>query len=57
MKRRDLERLLSQLGWEFLRSGGNHDVWTDGDRQEAIPRHREVNERLAKAIIKRVKGK
>lgn len=56
MKRCDLERILSELGWHQLRSGGNHDVWTDGERQEAIPRHREINERLAQAIIKRAKG-
>jgi len=53
VKRRDLEKILAELGWRFLRSGGNHDVWTDGERQEAIPRHREINERLAKAIIRR----
>jgi mRNA interferase HicA len=55
MKRRDLERRLRELGWGFLRAGGNHDVWTDGERQEAIPRHREINERLARAILRRAK--
>ncbi|MFW5829171.1 MAG: type II toxin-antitoxin system HicA family toxin [Planctomycetota bacterium] len=56
MKRRDLEKILTGLGWQFLRAGGRHDVWTDGERQEAIPRHREINERLAKAIIRRATG-
>src|SRR4030095_15280888 len=34
VKRRDLERALRQLGWQFLRHGGKHDVWTDGKREE-----------------------
>jgi mRNA interferase HicA len=50
MKRRE-------LGWRFLRHGGNHDVWTDGERQEAVPRHPEINERLARVIIARAKAR
>ncbi len=57
MKRRELEQALRKLGWEFLRHGGRHDVWTDGERQEAIPRHSEISERLAKAILRRAKRK
>lgn len=53
MKKRDLEKKLKKAGWMFLRSGGDHDVWTNGEDIEAIPRHREINERLAKAIIKK----
>jgi mRNA interferase HicA len=53
VKRRDLERRLLNCGWRLLRSGGRHDVWTDGLREEAIPRHREVNERLALTILRR----
>lgn len=56
VKRRELEKRLSDCGWRFLRSGGRHDVWTDGEREEAIPRHREVNEQLAKAILRRACG-
>lgn len=51
MKRRDLEKRLSDYGWRFLRAGGRHDVWTDGEREEAVPRHREINEKLARAIF------
>ena len=54
IKRLKLEKVLRDLGWKFLRRGGNHDVWTDGERQEAIPRHREINEKLARAILRRV---
>lgn len=53
MKRRDLEKLLIQNGWRFLRSGANHDVFANGKEIEQLPRHREINEQLAKAIIKR----
>lgn len=53
MKRRDLEKLFSKKGWELKRNGGNHDVWTNGKETEQIPRHKEVNERLAKALIKK----
>jgi mRNA interferase HicA len=55
MKRRDLERQLTAHGWRFLRHGGNHDVWTNGEREEAVPRHREINERLAQAILRRAR--
>lgn len=53
MKKRELEKLLKKNGWFFLRSGGGHDIYTNGQEIEPIPRHSEVNEQLAKAIIKR----
>ena len=53
LKQRDLIKLLEKNGWYFFRSGGNHDIYTDGINMEPIPRHKEVNEQLAKAIIKR----
>ena len=56
MKRRDLERARSQLGWTFLCHGGKHDVWTNGKREEAIPRHTEMHDKLAQAILRRAKG-
>jgi mRNA interferase HicA len=51
VKRRDLEARLRELGWSFLRHGGNHDVWSDGDRLEYVPRHSEINENLARKIL------
>jgi mRNA interferase HicA len=57
VKRRDLEQRLSECGWRFLRSGGRHDVWTDGEREEPIPRHREINEHLARSILRRACGR
>ena len=53
MKRKDLIKLLEKNGWYFLRNGGNHDVYTNGNRNEAIARHTEISEELAKRIIKR----
>ena len=53
MKRKDLVNLLEKNGWYLKRNGGNHDVYTDGTNCEAIERHREIKENLAKAIIKR----
>jgi mRNA interferase HicA len=57
MKRQELERALRQRGWYFLRHGRRHDIWTDGQGEEAIPRHSEVNEILARAILKRARRK
>ncbi|MFH1263656.1 MAG: type II toxin-antitoxin system HicA family toxin [Pseudomonadota bacterium] len=57
MKKRDLERMLRALGWHFLRQGGNHEIWTNGADTEAIPRHSEINETTAKAILKRVRNR
>jgi len=53
IKRKDLIKLLEQNGWKFKRSGGNHDLYTNGKETETIPRHNEINENLAKIIIKR----
>jgi len=55
MKKRELEQRLAEFGWRLLRRGGKHDVWTDGEREEAIPRHREINEQLARAILRRAR--
>ena len=57
MKRRELERQLRSLGWRLIRHGGKHDVWSDGDREEAVPRHTEINEKLAAAILTRARRK
>lgn len=57
MKRKDLIKLFEKNGWRLAREGGNHSVYTDGKDVEAIPRHSEVNERLAKALIKKHKLK
>lgn len=53
MKQTDLIKKLEDAGFVFERHGSNHDIYVKGNVRETIPRHREVNERLAKAILKR----
>jgi len=53
MKTKDFIKLLERNGWVFKRHGGNHDVYVNGNEREAIPRYRELDEELAKTIIKR----
>ena len=53
MKRRDLVKLLERNGWRCIRKGGNHDVFAKDDKMEPVPRHREIPEALAQAIIRR----
>lgn len=53
MKRRELIKQLKKNGWWLLKHGGNHDIYTNGSDIEPVPRHAEINENLAKAIIKR----
>ncbi|MEI6819695.1 MAG: type II toxin-antitoxin system HicA family toxin [Verrucomicrobiota bacterium] len=56
MKRRELVRKLTELGCELIRHGGNHD-WYQNKQSKAcqpVPRHREINEDLAKSILKKL---
>ena len=52
MKRRDLIKKLKTNGWYKAREGANHELYTNGIASEPIPRHSEINENLAAAIIK-----
>jgi len=56
VKRRELEKKLQKLGWKLDRHGGKHDIWTNGEYEIAVPRHNEINEYTAKAILKEAKG-
>ena len=53
MKRNDLIKKLVDSGFVFDRHGGNHDIYVKENKKETIPRHKEIDERLAKAILKR----
>lgn len=53
MKRKDLIKKLENNGWWKAREGDNHTIYTNGKRSEPIPRHKEINEITAKAILKR----
>lgn len=52
MKKRDLEKLFLKNGWIKV-EGGKHEKWIKGTETEMLPRHMEINEILAKSIIKR----
>ena len=47
MKRKDLIKLLERSGWYLIRNGANHDIYSDGNNAESIPRHREIDENQA----------
>lgn len=52
MKRSDLIRHLLGHGCELLREGGSHSVYVNrrAGKASSIPRHREVNDFLARKI-------
>lgn len=53
MKRRDLEKKLTQAGWKITH-GGNHDLATHPQKpgiKIPLPRHKEFNEMTAQGIL------
>ncbi|MCL2301313.1 MAG: type II toxin-antitoxin system HicA family toxin [Firmicutes bacterium] len=57
MKRRDLIKKLEKLGYKLKREGSEHTVFTKkGRRQVHVPRHNEVDERTAAAILEIASG-
>jgi mRNA interferase HicA len=54
MKRHVLLRHLSDNGCELLREGGKHSVYVNRDtrRSTTVPRHREINDFLARKICR-----
>ncbi len=53
LKQRDLIKKLESIGFKFERHGGNHDIYSRGEDNETIPRHKEINEKLARAILRK----
>ena len=56
MKRKDLIRKILDMQCLFIRHGGNHD-WYQNPRTkmaQPVPRHNEINENLAKSIIRKL---
>ena len=53
MKRREVIKKLEQAGFRFERHGSDHDIYRRGNDIEQLPRHREINERLAKYILRK----
>jgi predicted RNA binding protein YcfA (HicA-like mRNA interferase family) len=54
VKRADLLRHLEANGCELLREGGSHSVWVNRSARlvSTVPRHREINDFLAKKICR-----
>ena len=54
MKRRDLIKRITANGCILLRHGGRHDLYQNPvtKKKQPVPRHTEVDERLAKHIIR-----
>jgi len=54
MKRIDLVRHLSTHGCELFREGGRHSIFVNHSNKKtsSVPRHREINNFLAKKICK-----
>ena len=53
MKRVELLKRFKKSGWRILREGANHTILTDGKSVEPLPRHKEINEELAKTLIRK----
>ena len=59
MKRKDLIRKLEKAGCVLVRHGGSHDWYSNlkTKQSQPVPRHNEINEILAKSIIKKLSNK
>lgn len=53
MRRRLLIKKLLDAGFVLKNHGGNHDTFIRGNDIEQIPRHREIDEFLARRILKK----
>jgi len=58
MKRRDLVKVLADMGCILVRHGGKHDWYMNPQTKQSqpVPRHNEINENLARSIIRKLKG-
>jgi predicted RNA binding protein YcfA (HicA-like mRNA interferase family) len=57
MKRRVLLKELENMGCVFIRHGGKHDWYQNPNTKasQPVPRHKEINDNLAKHIKKMLK--
>ena len=58
MKRNALLKILHGMGCEFVNHGKKHDRFTQPvtGKTEMVPRHNDIDENLAKAIIKKLRN-
>lgn len=52
MKSRDLIKALTDNGFKLYRHGSNHDIYRKGKISISVPRHKEINEDTARAILR-----
>lgn len=54
MKREELLRRLNEAECKLLRHGARHDIWGNPKtgQKQPIPRHREIDDALARHILK-----
>jgi mRNA interferase HicA len=54
VKRKELVRQLGEMGCKLIRRGGRHDWYQNPETKIAqpIPRHNEINDDLARHIMK-----
>ena len=54
MKRKELIKKITSAGCTFVRHGGRHDLYQNPKtgKKQPVPRHDEIDEDLAKHIIK-----
>jgi predicted RNA binding protein YcfA (HicA-like mRNA interferase family) len=54
VKRDELVRAIATAGCILLRHGGRHDIFQNPrtGQQQPVPRHREIDDALAKHILK-----
>ncbi len=58
MKRKDLIKQIENLGCVLVRHGSKHDWFHNPKtkKSQPVPRHNEINENLAKHILKMLRG-
>jgi len=62
LKQGELKRCIANaarsrdLTWLKIREGRQHELWQCGSTRVTIPRHREINEYTAEAILKDLEG-
>ena len=56
MKKADLEKKLRKAGCFLKREGASHSLWMNPKTGvvEAVPRHKEIKEPLAKKILRNI---
>ena len=59
VKRRELVKYLERSGFSLLREGGNHSIYTDGNKVIPVKRHSSFDRITANNICKQagLKGK